>query len=64
MKPWSTGGVYLNFIGDEGHERVQVAFGPDKYARLQRIKARWDPTNLFRHNQNITPHGEDPPPER
>ena len=55
MKPWTTGRAYLNFIGDEGTDRVEAAFGPEKYARLQELKARWDPTNLFRHNQNIPP---------
>ncbi|MGH8984379.1 MAG: FAD-binding oxidoreductase, partial [Acidimicrobiia bacterium] len=55
MKPWTTGAVYLNFIGDEGQERVEAAFGAEKYARLQQLKAKWDPTNLFRHNQNIPP---------
>ncbi len=55
MKPWSTGRVYLNFLGDEGQERVAAGFGPTKYARLREIKARWDPTNVFRNNQNIPP---------
>ncbi len=55
MKPWTTGAVYLNFIGDEGQERVEAAFGAEKYARLQQLKAKWDPTYLFRHNQNIPP---------
>jgi FAD/FMN-containing dehydrogenase len=55
MKQWSTGRVYLNFIGDEGAGRVEAAFGPDKYARLRELKDEWDPTNLFRHNQNIPP---------
>ena len=55
MKPWTTGRAYLNFIGDEGTGRVEAAFGPEKYARLQALKDRWDPTNLFRHNQNIPP---------
>jgi len=55
MKPFSTGRTYLNFIGDEGIERVKAAFGPDAYARLQVIKRRYDPTNLFRLNQNIEP---------
>ena len=55
MKPWTTGRVYLNFIGDEGLGRVEAAYGPERYARLQAIKATWDPTNLFRHNQNIPP---------
>ena len=55
MKPWTTGRAYLNFIGDEGTGRVEAAFGPEKYSRLQQLKAVWDPTNLFRHNQNIPP---------
>ena len=55
MKPWAAGGVYLNFIGDEGSERVKSAFGPEKFARLQALKDEWDPTNVFRHNQNILP---------
>ena len=55
MKPWSTGGVYLNFIGDEGRSRIEAAFGPQKFARLQQIKAKWDPDNVFHHNQNIPP---------
>ena len=55
MKPWTTGRAYLNFIGDEGAGRVEAAFGPEKYARLGRLKREWDPANLFRHNQNIAP---------
>jgi FAD/FMN-containing dehydrogenase len=55
MKPWSTGAVYLNFIGDEGLGRVEAGFGAEKFARLQQIKAQWDPDNLFHHNQNIPP---------
>ena len=55
MKPWTTGRTYLNFIGDEGGGRVEAAFGPEKFARLQRLKDEWDPTNVFCHNQNIPP---------
>jgi FAD/FMN-containing dehydrogenase len=55
MKPWTTGGVYLNYIGEEGQARIEASFGPKKLARLQAIKAEWDPNNLFRHNQNIRP---------
>ena len=55
MKPWSTGRAYLNFLGDEGSARVEAAFGPEKFARLQALKDEWDPTNLFRINQNIPP---------
>ena len=55
MKPWATGRVYLNYIGDEGPGRVEAAFGPEKFARLQKLKRTWDPQNVFRHNQNIEP---------
>jgi FAD/FMN-containing dehydrogenase len=55
MKPWTTGAVYLNFIGDEGQERIESAFGETKLARLRETKAVWDPENVFRHNQNIAP---------
>jgi len=55
MKPWTTGAVYLNFIGDEGADRVRSGFGPEKFARLQALKKEWDPQNLFCHNQNIPP---------
>lgn len=55
LKPWSTGGVYLNYIGDEGQDRVNAAFGEKKLARLRSLKAKWDPQNVFRHNHNIRP---------
>jgi hypothetical protein len=58
MKPWTTGRFYLNFIGDEGLQRVEAAFGPEKFAKLQALKDKWDPTNLFRHNQNIPPSAD------
>jgi FAD/FMN-containing dehydrogenase len=59
IKPFTTGRVYVNFIGDEGEERVVAAFGgPEAYARLRELKERWDPRNLFRFNQNIKPRGE------
>ena len=55
MKPWTRQGAYLNYLGDEGIDRVREAFGPEKFARLQALKDRYDPTNMFRHNQNIPP---------
>lgn len=51
----TNGGVYLNFIGREGDDRIRAAYGDEKYRRLQRVKAQWDPDNLFRGNQNIRP---------
>jgi FAD/FMN-containing dehydrogenase len=52
---YTNGGVYLNFIGDEGEDRVRAAYGDEKYRRLAAIKGEWDPTNRFRGNQNIKP---------
>jgi FAD/FMN-containing dehydrogenase len=48
-------GVYVNFVGDEGEERVRDAYPGPTFERLAAIKARYDPTNLFRLNQNIPP---------
>jgi len=55
MEPYSAKGIALNFVMDEGNERVQAAFGPKKYERLVALKDRWDPENLFSRNQNIKP---------
>jgi FAD/FMN-containing dehydrogenase len=57
MQPFTTGRVYVNFIGDdEGEERTIAAYGGrDGYARLQAIKDRYDPGNLFRSSVNIRP---------
>ena len=57
LKPFTTGRVYVNFIGDEGQDRVIASFGREGYARLQALKDRYDPENLFRSNQNIKPNG-------
>lgn len=55
MTPHATGGVYVNFMhNDEAPDRVAAAYG-DRYERLAQIKARYDPENLFRSNQNIAP---------
>ena len=53
---YSAGGAYVNFMMDEGQERVQASFR-DNYARLARIKSKYDPDNMFRVNQNIRPAG-------
>lgn len=55
LAPYANGGVYLNFIGDEGQDRVRAAFGAENYARLARVKKEFDPENVFRGNQNIIP---------
>jgi FAD/FMN-containing dehydrogenase len=50
------GGGYLNYMGrDEPLERVEAAFGPEKFARLRELKRTFDPDNVFRQNQNIPP---------
>jgi FAD/FMN-containing dehydrogenase len=54
LHPYSAGGAYVNFMMDEGQERVQSSFR-DNYARMVAIKGKYDPTNLFRVNQNIQP---------
>jgi FAD/FMN-containing dehydrogenase len=53
-----TGGVYINFMGGEGGEHVRAAYGDTKYQRLAALKARFDPDNILRVNQNITPVGQ------
>ncbi|MGN9757256.1 FAD-binding oxidoreductase [Streptomyces sp. SD31] len=55
VRPWSTGAVYLNFIGDEGAERVVAGLGAQNTRRLAELKRRWDPDNVFRFNHNIRP---------
>lgn len=53
LQPYAHG-AYINFLGDEGQERVRSAYGPN-YERLVALKNKYDPTNLFRLNQNIVP---------
>jgi FAD/FMN-containing dehydrogenase len=57
VRPFGTGAAYLNFLGEEGEDRVRAAYDEASYARLQELKRRYDPTNLFRINQNIRPGG-------
>jgi FAD/FMN-containing dehydrogenase len=64
-EPWVVGladalrqddtGVYVNFLGDEGEERIRAAYPGPTWDRLVEVKRRYDPTNLFRLNQNIPP---------
>jgi FAD/FMN-containing dehydrogenase len=57
MDPWNSGGAYVNFTSDPGDDRVRASYPPETYARLVAAKDRYDPTNLFRLNQNIHPSG-------
>ncbi|HEY6671113.1 MAG TPA: FAD-binding oxidoreductase [Solirubrobacterales bacterium] len=54
LEPFHTS-VYVNFLMDEGQDRVREAYGPEKYERLRALKRQYDPENLFRLNQNIPP---------
>jgi len=56
VHPYSAGGAYVNFMMEEGAARVEATYGGN-YARLRQVKAKYDPANLFRVNQNIAPPG-------
>jgi FAD/FMN-containing dehydrogenase len=55
MQPYAAKAAYVNYLGDEGAEGVRRAYGEHKLARLAALKAKYDPGNLFRMNQNIKP---------
>lgn len=54
LHPYSAGGAYVNFMMEEGDERIRAAYG-DNYEKLVEIKNKYDPHNFFRVNQNIRP---------
>jgi FAD/FMN-containing dehydrogenase len=54
----SDDGAYVNFLVDEGEERIRAAYPGSTWDRLASVKARYDPDNVFHRNQNITPAGE------
>ena len=54
LHPYSAGGAYINFMMEEGEDRVKASYR-ENYERLASIKKKYDPTNLFRVNQNIKP---------
>jgi FAD/FMN-containing dehydrogenase len=54
LHPHSAGGAYVNFMMDEGQDRIKATYG-ENYGRLVAIKKKYDPTNFFRVNQNIRP---------
>lgn len=56
IHPYSAGGAYVNFMMEEGQDRVRATYGPN-YQRLSEIKAQYDPANVFHINQNIVPAG-------
>lgn len=56
LHPYSAGGAYVNFMMDEGQERVRATYR-EHYPKLAAIKQKYDPGNLFRVNQNIKPAG-------
>lgn len=61
MQPFASGGVYMNYLGqeaDEGRERVTAAYGAGKLARLTALKTQYDPDNLFCMTQNVRPAAE------
>jgi FAD/FMN-containing dehydrogenase len=55
IRPHATGDPYLNFLGDEGPDRVRAAYGDDTFQRLVALKQAYDPANTFHLNQNIPP---------
>jgi hypothetical protein len=61
LSPFASSGVYVNFLGNEGEERVRAAYGVN-YERLVALKNTYDPTNFFSRNQNIRPTVNKPGP--
>ena len=57
IEPFSSGGYYVNFDSESAPDRVQLAYGKEKFAKLQSLKDQYDPANFFRLNQNIRPSG-------
>ncbi|MFF7989512.1 FAD-binding oxidoreductase [Kitasatospora xanthocidica] len=55
LQRFTSGGVYVNELVDEGERRIVSAYGEDHYRRLSELKAKYDPRNVFRVNQNIKP---------
>ena len=58
LRPFSTGGVYVNGVADGDSEEIHGGYGTN-LTRLAKLKARYDPTNMFRQNANIAPQTSD-----
>jgi hypothetical protein len=54
MRQFSTGGEYVNNLGEEGEDRVRASYG-ENYERLVALKNKYDPTNFYRLNANVMP---------
>jgi len=57
LHPFGAGGAYVNFMMEEGEDRIRATYR-ENYDRLAAVKARYDPENFFRVNQNIKPAGK------
>jgi FAD/FMN-containing dehydrogenase len=56
LKPWSIDPVSLNYVGDVGEDRIRASFGQENYVKLAKLKAHYDPKNVFHRNHNIRPN--------
>lgn len=59
LLPFGPDASYVNYLSDEGIGRIRVTYGEATYRRLTEVKAQYDPDNLFHHNQNIQPGGDE-----
>jgi FAD/FMN-containing dehydrogenase len=57
VRRFGSNAVYVNYLSEEGAARVQAAYGDSTYDRLTSIKSKYDPKNVFHHNQNVAPAG-------
>ncbi len=55
IRPSATGGAYLNFLAADDQDRAKLAYGDAHYARMVELKRKYDPSNVFRLNQNVSP---------
>jgi FAD/FMN-containing dehydrogenase len=55
LQPYAENAVYVNYLGEEGEDRIRAAYGDEHFDRLVALKRKYDPGNVFRNNQNITP---------